>query len=229
MSLYPVNLNISNKLCLVVGGGVVALRKTRSLLVGGARIRVISPTLHPDFVGLVENHVIEWFDRGFAEGDLKGVFLVFAATNDHGIQSLVNREAEKYPVLLNSVDDPQNSHFHVPAHFRRGKLLVTVSTGGNSPALARKLRQQLEVELVPGYEMVVELLGLIRDKVVGPGENSTANGELFRRLLEQGIVELTLEANWFGLQMMLLRELPPSVDGVVLMKNFLEQYDKTEL
>lgn len=229
MSLYPVTLNISNKLCLVVGGGVVALRKTRSLLVGGAEIRVISPTLHPAFEGLVENQAIEWFGRGFAEGDLKGVFLVFAATNDHGIQELVSREAEKYPVLLNSVDDPQKSHFHVPAHFRRGKLLVTVSTGGSSPALAKKLRQQLETELAPGYEMVVELLGIIRDKVVGSGANSTANGELFRRLLDQGIVELTLEANWFGLQMLLLRELPPSIDAVALMKNFLEQYDQPDL
>ena len=229
MSLYPVNLNITNKLCLVVGGGGVALRKTRSLLAGGARIRVISPTLHPAFEGFIENRAIEWFGRGFAEGDLKGVFLVFAATNDHAVQALVSREAEKYPVLLNSVDDPQNSHFHVPAHFRRGKLMVTVSTGGSSPALAKKLRQQLETELVPGYEMVVEILGLVRDKVVGPDENSSVNGELFRRLLEQGIVELILEANWFGLQMMLLRELPDSVDGVALMKNFLEQFDQSDV
>jgi len=107
--------------------------------------------------------------------------------------------------------------------------MVTVSTGGSSPALAKKLRQQLETELAPGYEMVVELLGIIRDKVVGSGANSTANGELFRRLLDQGIVELTLEANWFGLQMLLLRELPPSIDAVALMKNFLEQYDQPDL
>lgn len=227
MLLYPVNLNIVDKLCLVVGGGAVALRKTKSLLASGAKIRVISPEVHPELSVLAHNKEIEWFERGFVEGDLKGSFLVFAATNNHDVQVLITEEAEKYSVLLNSADDPQNSHFHVPAHFRRGKMLVTVSTGGSSPALAKKIRQQLEIELAPEYEIVVELLSLIREKVVGPGEDSVSNSELFRRLLQQGIVELVLKANWFDLQMLLLRELPKSADAVTIMKKILEKYDKS--
>ena len=225
MLLYPVNLNIADKLCLVVGGGTVALRKTKSLLAVGGRIRVISPEVHSELSVLAQNEEIEWFDRGFVEGDLKGVFLVFAATNRHEVQALITEEAAKYSVLMNSADDPLNSHFHVPAHFRRGRMLVTVSTGGSSPALAKKIRQGLELELVPEYELVVELLSLIREQIVRLGGDSALNGDLFRRLLQHEIVELILEANWFDLQMMLLRELPDSVDAVTLMKKFLEKYD----
>ena len=227
MSLYPVNLNIADKLCLVVGGGAVALRKTKSLLAGGAGVRVISPEVHSELRALAHNNQIEWFERGFFEGDLKGSFLVFAATNNHDIQTLIAKEAVKYSVLVNSADDPKHSDFHVPAHFRRGKMLVTISTGGSSPALAKMIRQRLEMELVPEYEIVTELLSLIRDKVVGPGGNSTSNRELFRSLLQQGIVDLVLEAKWFDLQMLLLRELPESADAVNLVKHILQRYDES--
>jgi precorrin-2 dehydrogenase/sirohydrochlorin ferrochelatase len=227
MSLYPVNINISGKLCLVVGGGAVALRKTKSLLAGGARVRVICPEINAELKDLALSREIEWFERGFAEGDLKGAFLVFAATDNPVVQALITEEALKSSVLLNSADDPRNSDFHVPAHFRRGKMLVTVSTGGSSPALAKKIRQQLEIELVPEYELVVGLLALIREKVVSLSDDSRANGKLFSRLLQLGTVELILESNWFDLQMMLLRELPESVDAVTLLKNFLDKYDKS--
>jgi precorrin-2 dehydrogenase/sirohydrochlorin ferrochelatase len=233
MSLYPVNLSIADKLCLIVGGGTVALRKTKSLLASGTagamrpRIRVISPQVHAELKVLIQKNEIEWFERGFAEGDLKGAFLVFAATNNQDTQALITREAAKYSVLLNSADDPKGSHFHVPSHFRRGKMLITVSTGGSSPALAKKIRQQLELEVVPEYEIVAELLSLIREKIVSQDGDSITNGELFRRLLQLGITELTLNANWFELQMMLLQELPESVDAVAIMKKILEKYDKS--
>jgi precorrin-2 dehydrogenase/sirohydrochlorin ferrochelatase len=228
MPLYPANLNIADKLCLVVGGGAVALRKTQSLLAVGAIIRVISPEVRAELRRLVQDKEIEWFQRGFAEGDLKGAFLVFAATNNPAIQVLIAEEAVKCSVLLNSADDPWGSDFHVPAHFRRGKMLVTISTGGSSPALAKKIRQRLEMDLVPEYELVVELLSLIREKVVSLSDDSVSNGMLFSRLLQLGIVELILESNWFDLQMMLLRELPESADAVTLLKNFLEKYDKSK-
>lgn len=228
MSLYPINVNITNRLCVVVGGGPVALRKTKSLLAGGAKIRVISPEAHAELQIMVRHREIEWFARDFVEGDLKGAFLVFAATNNHEAQTLIAREAGKYSVLLNSADDPRKSHFHVPAHFRRGKMLLTVSTGGSSPALAKKIRQQLEEIVVVEYEIVADLFSLIREKVVDADGDSLANAELFRRLLQQGMVELVLQAHWFDLQMMLLRELPESVDAVSLMKKILEKHDTSD-
>jgi precorrin-2 dehydrogenase/sirohydrochlorin ferrochelatase len=227
MLLYPVNLNINEKLCLVIGGGAVALRKIRSLLDGGASVRVISPVLEPELKVLARRREIDWIERGFVEGDLKGAFLVFAATDNRAVQDQIMEESAKYSVLINSADDPPNSQFHVPAHFRRGQMLVTVSTGGGSPALAKNIRLQLEKEIAPEYEAVVELLSQIRNRVVSQDNNFLSHAELFRRLLQQGIVEQVLGAQWFDLQMMLLQELPESVDAVALMKQFLQKYDKS--
>ena len=211
MLLYPVNLNISEKLCLVIGGGVVALRKINSLLDSGGAVRVISPELDPELKVLAGEQKIDWIERGFVEGDLQGAFLVFAATSSRTVQAQVMAEAEKYSVLINSADDPRNSHFHVPAHFRRGQMLVTVATGGGSPALSKKLRFQLEKEIVPEYGAVVELLSRIREEVVRQDDDFISHRKLFRMLLQEGIVEMVLHGQWFDLQMMLLQELPETV------------------
>lgn len=227
MSLYPVNLKIRNKLCLVVGGGNVALRKIRSLIDCGASIRVISPMVTPEIFAMARKKEIEWLERGYAEGDLRGVFLAFAATNDHHAQELIRQDAAAYSVLLNCVDDPKGSHFHVPAHFRRGKMLLTVSSGGGSPALSKIIRQQLEETIIAEYEGVVDLMAMIRVKVVRVEADSSDNRELFSTLLEKGLVQLILNKKWFDLQMLLLQELPGEIDSVVLLKQFLEKHDKT--
>jgi precorrin-2 dehydrogenase/sirohydrochlorin ferrochelatase len=106
-------------------------------------------------------------------------------------------------------------------------MLVTVSTGGGSPALAKRIREQLEDEIVPEYEAAVDLLSLIRMQVVDRDGDPSSNAELFRRLLDVGIVDLLLESKWFELQMLLLRELPDNIDAVALMRQFLEKHDKT--
>jgi len=226
MSLYPINLKIGGKLCVIVGGGVVANRKATGLIEAGAHVRVISPELVGGLQGLARQKKLEWFSRTFAEGDLEGAFLVFAATNNSGVQAQIHHEAEKNRVLLNSADDPVGSNFHVPAHFRRGKMLLSIATGGGSPALAKELREKLEEVLVPEYALVVELLSIIREKIVTSGDNQQVHAELFRSLLKNGIVDLVLSANWFDVQMLLLEELPDHVDGVTLLKKFLEKHDR---
>ena len=221
MSLYPINLKIENSLCLVVGGGVVALRKSRGLLQTGARVRVISPELVPELRQLADSGDVEWFERPFVEGDLEGVFLVFAATNRREVQVLVREESRKNKVLLNSADAPSESDFHVPAHFRRGPMILTVSTGGGSPALAKILRKQLEEEIVPEYKAVVELMGLIRESVIAHSGDHMVSGKIFSNLLEGNLVSCVLNENWFDLQMLLLQVLPKELDSVALMKTFL--------
>ncbi len=229
MSYYPINIRIADRLCLVIGGGPVALRKVKGLLQGGARVRVISPEVEPELRRLSELQEIEWLAREYVEGDLGSAFLAFAVTDNRSVQDMIVREAERSGILLNSADDPQRSDFHVPAHFRRGKMLITVSTGGGSPALAKRIREQLEDNIVPEYEAVVDLLSLIRQQVVGRNDDSANHAELFRRLLHAGVVDLLLEAKWFELQMLLLRELPEDIDAVDLMRQFLEKHDKTGL
>ncbi len=225
MSLYPVNLKIETRLCLVIGGGTVAFRKMQGLAGQGAYLRIVSPQLLPELEEFVVKHKIEWFNRGYVEGDLQGAFLAFAATDDHKIQLLIKQDAARYGVLLNSADDPLGSHFHVPAHFRRGKMLVTVSTGGGSPALSKKIREKLELDIGHGYAAVVDLLFLVRQHVVGEDGDPAAHRDLFYRLLEADVVELILAENWFELQMLLLQELPEQVDAVALIKSFLTSVD----
>jgi precorrin-2 dehydrogenase / sirohydrochlorin ferrochelatase len=222
MSFYPVNLQITNRLCVVVGGGGVALRKTRGLLEAEARIRLISPTVLPELRMLSEQGQISWLERGYVEGDLHGAFLVFAATNDRTIQTRIKIEAGKTGVILNSADDPTGSDFHIPAHFRRGKMLITVSTGGGSPALAKKIREQLEEEIGPEYEAAVDLLTLLRERLLGGGDSADDHKELFHYLLRLGIIDLLRKGDWFELQMLLLRELPEDIDAVALVRQFLE-------
>jgi precorrin-2 dehydrogenase/sirohydrochlorin ferrochelatase len=212
---------------VVVGGGEVALRKVKGLLAAQARIRLICPHLEGDLREFARSGCIDWLPRGYAEGDLKGAFMAFAATDDRQVQVRIEREALRQGILLNSADDPAGCDFHIPAHFRRGRMMITVSTGGGSPAFAKMVRERLEREIAPQYGAVVELLARVRERLVDDGRqnDSAANGEIFRRLLQQGIVELVLANNWFEVQMLLLRELPESVDAVALVRQFLEQHD----
>lgn len=208
------------------------MRKVKSLLQANALIRVISPSVLEEMRILIDEEKIEWLQREYVEGDLKGAFLLFAATNDREVQLFIKNEAEKSAVIFNSADDPGGSDFHVPAHFRRGKMLITISTGGGSPALAKKIREQLEKEIGPGYEAVVDLLALIRERLLRDedvGFETAGHTELFHRLLDMGVVGLVLEANWFELQMLLLRELPERIDAVALVRQFLEKHDKPKI
>ena len=225
-ALYPVNLKLCGRLCIVIGGGNVATRKIKNLLTCGAVVRVVSPYVHADLMKIVLDRRVEWLEREYVEGDLLGAFIAFAATGDSDVQQQVKEEAEKYKIILNSVSDPAGSDFHAPAHFRRGKMLVTVSTGGSSPALARQVREWLEQEIGPEYEAIVGFLAMVRDAVVGRDDDSTTHKELFQNLLELDIVKLIREGNWFDLQMVLLRELPTEVDSVALIRRFLDVHDK---
>jgi len=224
MLLYPVNLNIVNRLCVVVGGGNVALRKVSSLLDCNGLVRVVSPSVESGLKKIIHQGQVEWLERGYAKGDLQGAFLVFATTSDSLVQQQVKEEARKYGVIHNSASDPVGSDFHVPAHFRRGKMLVAVSTGGGSPALSRKIREKLELELGPEYEAVVDFLAMVREVVVSNVADPSDRKELFYNLQKIDIAGLIRDGNWFDLQMMLLQELPAEIDTPLLIKRFLKVY-----
>jgi len=228
MSFYPVNLKISGLLCVVVGGGPVALRKVRGLLDCGAVIRIVSPYVEPELKEIIFEKQVEWLEREYVEGDLQAAFLGFAATGDQDVQRQVKRDAEKYGIMLNYVDNPEGSDFHVPAHFRRGKMLVTVSTGGGSPALSKQIREWLEGEIGVEYEAIVDFLAMVREAVVGRDDDSASHKELFQKLLKVDIVRLIRERNWFDLQMVLLKELPGDIDSAALIKRFLQQHEARE-
>jgi len=161
--LYPANLNLQGRHCVVIGGGKVAARKVGDLLECGARVRVIAPGLDEAFRGL------EGFQheaRGYGAGDLAGAFLAIAATDDETVNSAVTREAAELGVLLNVVDQPERCAFQVPSRVRRGDLLITVSTGGALPALSRHIRERLEQEFPAEWGPVLEMLKSARAGVI---------------------------------------------------------------
>lgn len=139
---YPAFLNLSGKKCVVVGGGKVAERKISALVRAGASVRVISPELTSVLERFKSSGAINHVGRGYRKGDLKGAFLVIAATSSENVNRAVSGEA---PFLVNVVDVPELCNFIVPAVVKRGPLAVAVSTGGASPAMAAEIRRELEL------------------------------------------------------------------------------------
>ena len=152
--LYPIFLDLSGRRCVVVGGGEVANRKARKLLQARARVVVISPEIGAD----LESVAIEVHRRAYREGDLEGAYLVFAATNVREVNAAVAREAKERGVPVNVADKPSEGDFALPSTLRRGRLQVSVSTGGASPTLARRIRGELEEVFGPEWAGIVEEL-----------------------------------------------------------------------
>ncbi len=142
-NFYPVFLNLTGRRCVIIGGGQIAEGKISKLLESGAKIIVISPDATQGIRGFAERGDIEFQRRRFEAGDLVGAFLVIAATNDRVVNQEIFEEAEKQGVLLNAVDDMPRCSFITPSIVERGPVTIAISTGGASPALARKLRETL--------------------------------------------------------------------------------------
>lgn len=164
MALYPANLKVEGRLCTVIGGGAVAVRKAEALIKCGARVRVIAPALDSAFEPL--HGSFEHVARPYRWGDLEGSFIAIVATDDEDTNRAVEEEAHGRHLLLNVVDRPGRCDFYVPSTVRRGDLMVTVSTGGQFPALSRRLRRQLEQEFPEAWSQVLALLGKARRRVV---------------------------------------------------------------
>src|SRR5438105_14523325 len=159
MSLFPMFLKLEGRSCLVVGAGTVGEPKIRSLLDAGASVRVIAPRITTAVAGWVQAGTIAWEAREFNTSDFNGVFLVIAATSSREVNEAIFLEAQRRNILCNVVDDPEHCDFYYPAVVRRGQLQIAISTAGESPALAQKLRRELESQYGPEYEGWVEQLG----------------------------------------------------------------------
>jgi precorrin-2 dehydrogenase/sirohydrochlorin ferrochelatase len=227
MDLYPVNLNINGSTCIIIGGGGVARRKIGELLSCKAKVIVISPEVGPAIMRMVQSERIVWHARCYQRGDLHGAFLVFAATDNREVQQNVAAEAKEAKILFNSVDDPSACSFQVPARVRRGDFLLTVSTGGGSPALAARLRRQLAKEYGDEYKQLVDLLGRIRKIIVADGKTSESHKILFERLLELDILGRIHKQEWSALAND-LREVLPTETHVEELINFIKPCDRQE-
>jgi len=179
---YPAFLNLEDRDCIVIGGGAVAAQKVKVLVECGARVQVVSPTIHPDISAVADKGLLTIVPREFTPSDLDDAFLVIAASDDNRVNRTVAREARQRRILVNVVDDPRVSDFIVPSSVRRGPLTVAISTMGYSPALSRKLRVFLEELIGEEYEALVPVIGTIREDLKGQG--TTVDPEKWQEALD---------------------------------------------
>lgn len=187
--LFPMFVRLAGRPCLVVGGGGIAESKVQSLLEAGANVTVVSPKLATNLWKEARLGSVVWVPRTFELGDLDGIFLVIAATSSDEVNELVYREAERRNILCNAVDQPSRCHFYFPAVVRRGALQIAISTGGLSPALAQRIRKELEVQYVAEYEEWIERLGRLRAHLMRRGFTFENRKRLLHRLASRQAFE----------------------------------------
>lgn len=157
MSYFPIFLEMNRRRALVIGGGAVAERKIATLLEAGAHVTVISPDVTEKIAWWSKQMAISLSARRYQPGDLAGYELAFVATDDEQVNANAYNEGRERGALVNTADDPAHCDFILPSVLRRGDLTVAVSSGGGSPALARTIREELEIHLSGEYEQLARL------------------------------------------------------------------------
>ena len=190
MKYYPINLDIRNRSCLVVGGGAVATRKVLSLLDCGALVTVVSPRALNPILELARQNRLRYQQRSYRAADLETVFLVIGATDDETVNRRIAADADALNLLYNIADRPQVCNFILPAVVQRGDLIIAVSTSGASPALAKNIRRELEKQYGPEYADLLQLMAAIRKRLLGTEHAPEAHKPLFEQLIRKGLPEL---------------------------------------
>jgi precorrin-2 dehydrogenase/sirohydrochlorin ferrochelatase len=190
MRYYPIFIDLNGKKAVVVGGGHIAERKVNTLLECGAVVTVVAPEATEGIRSLSNGGRITWIARGYCSGDLEGAFCTYASTDDNTINRAVYAEASQNSQLCNVVDVPALCNFIVPSIVNRGELTVAVSTSGNSPALAKRLKAMLNEELGEEWAALNDLLGRLRPEMKRRYPEEAPRNEVLARMLEAGVLEL---------------------------------------
>jgi siroheme synthase-like protein len=185
---YPVNLLVRGRRVVVVGAGRIAARKIEPLLELGADLTVIAPSVGDEVRGWSDARRLSLLERPFAAGDLAGAWLALTATDDPSVNAAVHADAEQERVWVNSADDPANCSFTLMSVIRRSDLVISVGTGGRSPALAAHVRRELAQEYGPEYETLLDLLSEAREALRASGGSSEHAD--WQRAFDSGIVDL---------------------------------------
>jgi len=193
MRYYPVNLDIKNRACLVIGGGGVGTRKVKTLVECGAEVTVVSPEVSAQLEKMAGDNLIFLEKRAYRATDLQGKFLVIGATDDEALNRRIHADAEGLNTLCNIADRPEICNFILPAIVNRGDLVIAVSTSGKSPAYAKKLRKELEKQFGEEYGPLLRLMGAIRERLLSEKHEPEAHKPLFEKLIAAGLLDLIRE------------------------------------
>jgi precorrin-2 dehydrogenase/sirohydrochlorin ferrochelatase len=193
MRYYPINLDVQNRECLVVGGGGVGERKVKTLLECGALVTVITTDATESLQTLASERRIDLRTREYEPSDMEAKYLVIGATDSEEVNEKISKDAAKRGLLCNIADRPAACSFVLPAIVRQGDLLIAISTSNKSPAVARRIRQTLEKEFGPEYAVLLNLMGAIRQKLLSEAKSPEAHKRMFEQLLDEGLLEMIRE------------------------------------
>ena len=190
--LYPLNVDLSGRSLILVGGGRVAERKVRGILSAGTETSIC--VIAPKITTVLQEHAAAgrlcWKQTCYADGMLEGAFLVYAATDLREVNAAVAAEAKRRGIPVNVIDDPAASTFQVPASIRRGELMLSVSTAGGSPALSRAIRMELEEMYPPAFGMWLERVSCLRVELQECISSSSARTRFWHTALRPDILTM---------------------------------------
>lgn len=209
MKYYPVNLDIRDQFCLVVGGGAVGTRKVKTLLDCGAAVTVVSLEATPALYALAGENRIFLKQRPYQTSDLDGVFLVIGATDNKDLNRTIYLDARKLGKLCNIADQPDLCNFILPAIIERGDLIIAISTSGKSPAFARQLRKQLSEQFGPEYAEFLKLMGAVRKILLERAHDPEAHQRVFESLIDRGLLKCVRDGNRTQVDKILISVLGP--------------------
>ena len=212
MSYYLVFLQLAGKIALVVGGGKVAQRKVETLLRYGALIHIVSKVLTDKLKQLIEINKVRLLGEEMRDDFLDGAFIVIAATDDKELNSKVSESARNRGLLVNAVDQPVDCNFIVPSIVKKGDLSIAISTSGKSPALAKKIRKELDGQFGTEYETFLNLLGGLRKAVLAMGLSQEENSRIFHEVVDGGIIEALARNDLSKVESSLARILPQQMN-----------------
>jgi precorrin-2 dehydrogenase/sirohydrochlorin ferrochelatase len=192
---YPVNLDITNRRCVIIGGGDVAERKAERLIECGAQVTIVSPLLTPLLEERKKARQIVHVDKDYEEKTLHGAFMVIGATDRNEINAQISQDALSLGILVNIVDDPDKCNFILPSLVQQGDLSIAISTGGKSPALAKKLREDMQQQYGPEYQVLLRIMGSLRKKVLTQSYAPQDNKALFVDLVHSDILQAIRDGN----------------------------------
>ena len=193
MKYYPVNLDMTNKRCVIVGGGEIAERKVERLLECGAQVTVVSKSLTPVLKTRKKAAQMDQLDRDYEDQALDCAFMVIGATDRNDVNERISKDAMARGLLVNIVDDPDRCNFILPSLVQQGDLSIAISTGGKSPALAKKLRKELEKQYGPEYKTLLVVMGLLRKMILAGDQRAADNKAVFEDLVHSDILQAIRE------------------------------------
>jgi precorrin-2 dehydrogenase/sirohydrochlorin ferrochelatase len=205
MKYYPIFLRVAQRPCLVVGGGKIGQQKVESLMDAGAAVTLISPEVTPQLAAWAAARRLTHHQRRYITGDLRGFLLAYAATGNDAVDRAMAREASEAGVLLNVVDRRADCDFLAPATMQRGDLIIAASTSGSSPALAKRIRRDLEARYGSEYALALQVLGRLRERLRQARRSPAERKRIFTALAESALLDYLRSGNREAVDRLLAR------------------------